>query len=283
MNPDIVQPIPVPDALQPFFRRALIARKDLSEEMKVLVRGTGYCYLSWIQSGRWRAAVDGALVFDSDKDGRVLLTGQVFDGDVQVWFAGNYCHIFTEFTAVGQYAFLGVSGQKTYQKAVNPCQLVPSLGPSLTELESLTAHNLTPENIARIFFDCLAHHTPVHTVPDHVALLVSEIEATNGNITLKDLVEESDVSERKSRDDFTRIVGLTPKRFARLFQINAALGALLDLGETRLADLAAEHGFSDQAHMTRSFGDFLGKSPVKFVEDIEPTLREFVGFSRRDS
>ena len=60
---------------------------------------------------------------------------------------------------------------------------------------------------------------------------------------------------------FARAYGVSPKRFRLEVRTRRALAAL---GEWRgnLADLAADQGFADQAHLTRSVGAMTGVPPV---------------------
>jgi len=279
MNPDVFAPVPVPSNLSKYFRRAMVAHCEEEVGFDVVVRGTGYSYLGWTPRGRWRGVVNRDVGYDSDIDGPLHLSGQIYDSLVEGRFSGRLCEIFCEFTALGQYEFLGIDGQATFEKAVDP-----SLELSwMVDVKDQLAKEGVPKSrkgLASVFFDVLSEIEPARKAPDYLHQLVAELETSHGPEKFSDLVMDAGVSERKAREDFGRLVGLTPKRFSKLLQINAAFGALLSLEKTRLAELAAECGFSDQAHMTRSFVEFLGDSPVRFSHDIEPTLKQFVGYSR---
>lgn len=278
MNPDVFSPVPIPEELRRFFRRAMAAFCDEPVDMPAQVRGTGYCYLGWTPSGRWQGIVKSdEHSFDTNEDGRVHLSGQVFDGAVNVRFSGVLRQIFLEFTALGQYEFLGLAGRETYERAIAPSSLLPAeFNDHLNAAEFSDA-----ETMANVLFSAAANVTPAETAPDYLHDIVNKIEAAHGDVRFSSLIATVGVSERKARDDFSRIVGLAPKQFAKILQVNHAFEALISLGEKRLAELALECGFSDQAHMTRTFGEFLGSSPVRFAEDIEPTLKQFVGYSRQ--
>ena len=60
---------------------------------------------------------------------------------------------------------------------------------------------------------------------------------------------------------FARAYGVSPKRFRLEVRTRRALAALGDWGGS-LADLAADHGFADQAHLTRSVAAMTGVPPV---------------------
>ena len=59
---------------------------------------------------------------------------------------------------------------------------------------------------------------------------------------------------------FARAYGVSPKRFRREARVRRALGAL-NSWQGSLATVAAEHGFADQAHFTRSVRDLTGTTP----------------------
>lgn len=60
---------------------------------------------------------------------------------------------------------------------------------------------------------------------------------------------------------FARAYGVSPKRFRLEVRTRRALAALGDWGGS-LADLAADHGFADQAHLTRSIHAMTGFPPI---------------------
>lgn len=60
---------------------------------------------------------------------------------------------------------------------------------------------------------------------------------------------------------FARAYGVSPKRFRLEARTRRAIAALADWRGS-LADLAADQGFADQAHLTRSVGAMTGVPPV---------------------
>jgi AraC-like DNA-binding protein len=60
-------------------------------------------------------------------------------------------------------------------------------------------------------------------------------------------------------------VGLRPKQAARVARFDRARRQLNPA--TRLADLAAAHGFSDQSHLVREFHAFAGCTPTGWLAD----------------
>jgi AraC-like DNA-binding protein len=59
---------------------------------------------------------------------------------------------------------------------------------------------------------------------------------------------------------FRRVYGVTPQRYRLEARNRAALSQIIATG-TPLAHVALDHGFSDQAHLTRSVQAFTGRPP----------------------
>ncbi|MEV1144551.1 helix-turn-helix domain-containing protein [Micromonospora sp. NPDC049799] len=106
--------------------------------------------------------------------------------------------------------------------------------------------------------------------PDPAARLAAAIvarTATDSAITrVDDLAREFALNVRHLQRLFTTYVGVSPKwviRRHRLHEVaaRAASGTPVDLGA-----LAADLGYSDQAHLTRDFTSMTGTSPVRYIK-----------------
>ncbi len=67
------------------------------------------------------------------------------------------------------------------------------------------------------------------------------------------------VSRRQLERDFRRWLGVAPTAYARLARFQRAATAVAE--GSSLAHAAADHGYADQAHMTRAFRDIAGLTP----------------------
>ncbi len=71
--------------------------------------------------------------------------------------------------------------------------------------------------------------------------------------------------------EFTRIVGLAPRRLSRLLRVERLLEAIdTDRGVT-WADLAAQLGWADQSHMIRDFKRHTGSAPSAYIAARQAT------------
>ena len=80
--------------------------------------------------------------------------------------------------------------------------------------------------------------------------------------------------ERRFRDQ----VGISPKRLARLTRFQRALAALVAEPVPSCVQVAAGHGYFDQAHFTAEFHAFTGHAPREFVAGrLDELTRAFAG------
>lgn len=102
------------------------------------------------------------------------------------------------------------------------------------------------------------------------------IAAPDGAATVPELGEALGVGERQAQRQYRAHIGLSPAQARRLQRMNAAVYALRDptASARSLADLAAELGYADQAHMARELRQLAGLSPSRLEAHID-TDREY--------
>jgi AraC-like DNA-binding protein len=93
---------------------------------------------------------------------------------------------------------------------------------------------------------------------------LSQIVQAKGNLPLRDLQRNLNLSERGFQRRFNQHVGISPKLFSRVCKFQAALGQLKNNNYTNLSDVAFDNGYADQSHFIRSFKEFAGFSPNQF-------------------
>ena len=94
---------------------------------------------------------------------------------------------------------------------------------------------------------------------------------TSGAAPVRELAAETGWSERHLRSRFTEQIGLAPKPAARVIRFDGARRALQRRAAAgrplALAELAAAHGYFDQAHLDRDFRLLAGCSPTRWVAE----------------
>ena len=103
-----------------------------------------------------------------------------------------------------------------------------------------------------------------------VARAWAQLQATDGRVRIGELARELGCSRRLLEARFRDDVGLAPKAAARLLRFGAIQRAMC-VDPVRWADLAYEHGYSDQAHLNRDFRELTGSTPTSFLGQLRRT------------
>jgi AraC-like DNA-binding protein len=102
---------------------------------------------------------------------------------------------------------------------------------------------------------------------DAINELISIAEQERTIVTAGQLAERAGVSLRTLQRMFTAYLGIGPKWVVQRFRLLDAAAAAHDGGRTDWGALAAELGFSDQAHLTRAFRAVVGTPPATYERE----------------
>jgi AraC-like DNA-binding protein len=107
---------------------------------------------------------------------------------------------------------------------------------------------------------------PSSSVDRHpgVATAITAIE-DNPSIRMADIRHQVGMATKRLIGLFRAEVGLSPKAYARVRRLQAAL-RLLSAGPVGGARIAAEVGYFDQAHFVRDFESFTGMTPTQYSQ-----------------
>jgi AraC-like DNA-binding protein len=103
------------------------------------------------------------------------------------------------------------------------------------------------------------------------------LRETNGAVAVAELAAETGLSARRLGSLFQAEFGLAPKEAGRVFRFDHArrrIGRAVAAGGT-LADLAAECGYYDQAHLAREFRSLAGCPPSQWLAEESARGHEF--------
>jgi AraC-like DNA-binding protein len=98
-----------------------------------------------------------------------------------------------------------------------------------------------------------------------VAWAWRRLRETRGRVAVRGLAEELGWSHRRLIARFREQVGLPPKTIGRVLRFEHVSTALIETPEPRLAEVALDCGYYDQAHLNRDFREFAGTTPSAFL------------------
>lgn len=97
----------------------------------------------------------------------------------------------------------------------------------------------------------------------HAARLVAR---AGGRLSLRQAADAVNVGERRLQQLFFEHVGISFRAWGRLSRLHACLRLLRQQPDPAWADVAAEAGFYDQAHLANEFRALCGLSPSLFLQ-----------------
>lgn len=133
------------------------------------------------------------------------------------------------------------------------------------DLTQIVAHrgyaeaiNCFQDYVSKIAYRGKDDVTPVRTA-GHL------LRHSQGQIRMTDLAAQSYLSSSQFERRFKQYTAVSPKTYARIIRFEAVRSALIMDTSSRLADLANDYGYSDQAHLIREFKAFAYRTPGEFA------------------
>lgn len=102
------------------------------------------------------------------------------------------------------------------------------------------------------------------------------LESHHGRIAVGRVAAELGVSPRHLTRRFTEIVGLSPKFYSRVLQINQVVELMFLSGGNSIAAVAQDAGYYDQAHLNRAMKLFFSEGPTAFLKSDHQLFRAFL-------
>lgn len=98
-----------------------------------------------------------------------------------------------------------------------------------------------------------------------------------GRVTVKQLLEHLNISERQFEKRFSQAVGVSPQFYIRVKRFTEAIRLMQTGHYERLIDVAHALNYYDQSHFTRDIKAFSGITPKSLFQKVD-AFREYDGF-----
>jgi len=103
------------------------------------------------------------------------------------------------------------------------------------------------------------------------------MRAAKGTIPVNEVASAAHASRRTLERKFKQSSGHTVKDVAALMRFEQARNRLWTEPDTKLAGLAYELGYTDQAHLSREFKRFSGTTPAAFARKNKLRQQAIIG------
>jgi AraC-like DNA-binding protein len=182
----------------------------------------------------------------------------------------NTSYIGVRFCPGATRAAIGVAGERLrdYVGLFEP--LVPGFGVEyMGAFRGVGSLDEAVEPLAALVRTWVARHGGHDEVVDAG---VAAISLSRGDARTASIAALVGLSERQFQRRFQVEVGLTPKQFARIVRLRAAAIDMALRDGVGWAEVAADRGYADQAHLVREFAQILGMSPTEFKTAFAPAI-----------
>lgn len=100
--------------------------------------------------------------------------------------------------------------------------------------------------------------------PGYADQLLALYQSSAESFSMDLAMEELRVTDRRLRQVFNEITGLSPIKYFNIRRFQKVLNYLKQNPKARLSDVASQFGYFDQPHLTRDFKEKTGLTPSKF-------------------
>jgi AraC-like DNA-binding protein len=191
------------------------------------------------------------------------LLGGLHLGPALIAHDGNQSGVQVAVSPLGCRALLGLPAGELAGVDVDAADV---LGRVVAELQERLRCATTWEQRFAVVDGVLTRRLSTGAVADQVARAWHLLRVTGGTTPIAGLAAEVGWSTRHLTARFRAETGLRPKEAARVVRFDRARRRLSPSGRS-LADLAAETGYFDQAHLAREFRALAGCSPTTWLAE----------------
>ncbi|MGH9601205.1 MAG: DUF6597 domain-containing transcriptional factor [Terriglobales bacterium] len=202
------------------------------------------------------------------KQSRQLVSGQI-TRPVTVRPAGAALTVGVRLKSWAGGALLREDASRLTDRLVELDAVNARLGRALRPL--LMLDSVTPEKLDAM----LASYLGDGAVDTRICSAVAHIDRTRGHSTVDALRRHTGIGNRQIERLFRQHVGVGPKLFARMVRFRSVLKAVRGDAPPDWAGVAADFGYSDQAHLIREFQQFAGCTPGSLLQDAASLNLQF--------
>lgn len=116
----------------------------------------------------------------------------------------------------------------------------------------------------------LERRLSVHPYFATVRRALDLLRGSAGGMRVSQVCDRLGLSNRYLIEHFRRMVGLTPKTYARVERFQRVIADCRGRSDVSWSRLAARHGYADQSHLIREFRRFAAVTPTEFLARRTP-------------
>jgi AraC-like DNA-binding protein len=194
-----------------------------------------------------------------DNDRFASFAAGLYAGPVVIESFGGACCVQINFTPLGARRFFGLPMSELTDSMVGLDELLVPQGNALRERLGNAPDWTARFDMAETFV--VARLTNAGETQTEIAWAYDSIIASGGRTRISSIADRLGWSRKHLAVSFSNAIGVGPKTLSRIVRFNRALG-LSRQRTSDWADIAADCGYCDQAHLVREFRDLAGETPT---------------------
>lgn len=241
-------------------------KEDIPFKSKILP--IGLTHIFYIETGKQKVIVDTT---ETPMEG-LMVTGQYFRSYI---FSTN-----TITSSIGAslhpttlYKLLNTDISKLKNKHLPLNAINSSLNDKLVRL--FETHKTSNHLFTKLNDFFLNTSLTINKDTDYIDNVINLIRSKDGLLDIKDIVEQTHVSQKTLETHFKKIVGLTPGKYVRLYRF-LKLIRKYESQELKLNDLIYMYDYYDQSHFNKDFKLFMLESPKSYFKKDYPLLKKYL-------
>jgi AraC-like DNA-binding protein len=185
----------------------------------------------------------------------------LYAGPVHIESDGGAECVQIDFTPLGAYRFFGGAIVDLTARMVDMSNVLGRDGHALRERLGATSGWQHRFDLVEDFIAGRAHHMP----SPEIEFAYRRLARSAGKARIDALATDIGWSRKHLVSRFRAELGLAPKPVARMLRFQQACRLARTEASSGWAGIAAESGYSDQAHLAREFTDLAGESPTAWA------------------
>lgn len=263
-----------PMNLERFVRRVIISDYEIFGELALNPWSTGNMYMIL-----FFGPLDNYFVSVNGRPRRfvspVWFAGQLEYHQVRVAIRQRSSAVVVEFLPQAFWQLFGRPGRWLTGRTCDPADIGPSVKAAADRHFGALTSN--PDQCFDRVSAFLAERAAVAGQEDGMlAEALTIMHDQNGRIAVADVARRLGLTPRHLTRRFHEIIGLAPKFYGRVLQINQVIEMMFMPDAGSIAGVASEGGYYDQAHLNRAMKLFFSEGPSRFLKSDHLLFRTFL-------
>jgi len=261
-----------PDAdLRPFVHRFIHGWREDDGTNWLRIPPTGGLFFSYVAGAPLRVHFSDRIY---DRQPRYFIGGQLRREQPVLESLGRFGLFGAELTPTGFHRLFHARAERFTDDIADFAELFPELA---RDLDARVEPAAPAKKTIGAMQTLLRSLIPTALEVPQIEAIIREISDARGLVSVGELGRRHGLGSRAMHRAFLEVVGIPPKHYAKIVQVNAVFGALQAGDHEALSSLAVDHGYFDQSHFIRDFKRFVGASPTAFLRSRSVFLRTYLG------